>query len=394
MFFGAHHLIPSHETHHIASDNGDDNEHDNDENDENDQDDKDDRLLLVDHVTGIESTRTRTRPFAALIPASAAATNDKRYSDDQEAALKFPTNSTPTTPRFVPDQQLTDRTEYTSQKTFPRSHKYSSSFTVSYAHPGRPLVSSSTPPLQDHLNGRYTLTNGVESQVQDDDEVERAPFPVTSISQTDPHYGYTTSNATVLRRGGKASISATTTPLSQRSSMPSAAYSQYRQPQSDLAYSTFPSQGPATSSIMQSSLIGGTPMAPAPSSASNIGVGPGSGLSLTNGQGIGGYSGMPGQTANSANSSNGLVYPALHLHPLNDTFAPKQISLTPPGPQNRVKIGRQTNAKTIPHPNNGYFDSKVLSRMHAEVWSQEGKVSFPACGYERVQVQGWRHGLD
>lgn len=85
-------------------------------------------------------------------------------------------------------------------------------------------------------------------------------------------------------------------------------------------------------------------------------------------------------TNNNSSSSNtqnlppGLVYPALHLHPLNDTFAPKQISLAPPGPHNRIRIGRQTNAKTVPHPNNGYFDSKVLSRAHAEVWSQDGKV--------------------
>lgn len=68
------------------------------------------------------------------------------------------------------------------------------------------------------------------------------------------------------------------------------------------------------------------------------------------------------------------VYPALHLHPLNDTFIPKQISLFPPGPHNRIKIGRQTNAKTAPAPNNGYFDSKVLSRMHAEVWAEGNKV--------------------
>jgi hypothetical protein len=95
----------------------------------------------------------------------------------------------------------------------------------------------------------------------------------------------------------------------------------------------------------------------------------------------------PQQRAMNANSINGsaaanggsntsqLIYPALHLQPLNDTFAPKQISLSPPGPQNKVKIGRQTNNKTIPQPSNGYFDSKVLSRAHAEVWSQDGKVS-------------------
>ena len=79
-------------------------------------------------------------------------------------------------------------------------------------------------------------------------------------------------------------------------------------------------------------------------------------------------------SAEAAANAQGLVYPALHLHPLNDTFAPKQISLAPPGPNNRIKIGRQTNAKTVPNPTNGYFDSKVLSRMHAEVWSQNGKV--------------------
>lgn len=49
------------------------------------------------------------------------------------------------------------------------------------------------------------------------------------------------------------------------------------------------------------------------------------------------------------------------------------ISLTPSG--NRVKIGRQTNTKTVPGERNGYFDSKVLSRQHAEVWEEAGKVS-------------------
>lgn len=96
------------------------------------------------------------------------------------------------------------------------------------------------------------------------------------------------------------------------------------------------------------------------------------GNGMTNGVGAGQANG-----ATSGNGGNGvgqLIYPALHLQPLNDTFAPKQVSLAPPGPQNKIKIGRQTNNKTIPQPSNGYFDSKVLSRMHAEVWSQDGKV--------------------
>ncbi|CAO3659278.1 unnamed protein product [Umbelopsis vinacea] len=39
-----------------------------------------------------------------------------------------------------------------------------------------------------------------------------------------------------------------------------------------------------------------------------------------------------------------------------------------------VRIGRQTLAKSTPSPNNGYFDSKVLSRTHAEVWCERNKV--------------------
>jgi hypothetical protein len=66
-----------------------------------------------------------------------------------------------------------------------------------------------------------------------------------------------------------------------------------------------------------------------------------------------------------------LPYPALYLYPLNDSFVPKHISLANGV---RVKIGRQTNAKTSPGERNGYFDSKVLSRQHAEVWEEGGKV--------------------
>lgn len=62
--------------------------------------------------------------------------------------------------------------------------------------------------------------------------------------------------------------------------------------------------------------------------------------------------------------------PALSLFPLNDSFIPKYIHLN-----QRVKIGRQTNAKTVPGERNGFFDSKVLSRQHAEVWEEDRKVS-------------------
>ncbi|KIJ46037.1 hypothetical protein M422DRAFT_165804 [Sphaerobolus stellatus SS14] len=61
--------------------------------------------------------------------------------------------------------------------------------------------------------------------------------------------------------------------------------------------------------------------------------------------------------------------PALSLYPLNESFIPKYIHLN-----QRVKIGRQINAKTAPGERNGFFDSKVLNRQHAEVWEEEGKI--------------------
>ncbi|KAH9478105.1 hypothetical protein JR316_0010343 [Psilocybe cubensis] len=74
-------------------------------------------------------------------------------------------------------------------------------------------------------------------------------------------------------------------------------------------------------------------------------------------------------------SSSGLppsnaLFPALYLYPLNDTWAPKHIALT----SMHTKIGRQTSSKTAPGERNGFFDSKVLSRQHAEVWEEGGKI--------------------
>ena len=67
------------------------------------------------------------------------------------------------------------------------------------------------------------------------------------------------------------------------------------------------------------------------------------------------------------------AFPALYLYPLNADSFVKHINLTN---NQRVKIGRQTNARTVPAENNGYFDSKVLSRQHAEVWEDNAKVCF------------------
>ena len=64
----------------------------------------------------------------------------------------------------------------------------------------------------------------------------------------------------------------------------------------------------------------------------------------------------------------------LYLIPLNGTFDRKTINV--PYYPDVLRIGRQTNNKTIPTPMNGYFDSKVLSRQHAEVWADRanGKI--------------------
>ncbi|KAI9711063.1 MAG: hypothetical protein M1828_001990 [Chrysothrix sp. TS-e1954] len=64
----------------------------------------------------------------------------------------------------------------------------------------------------------------------------------------------------------------------------------------------------------------------------------------------------------------------LHLLPMNGTFERKTITV--PLEPHLVKIGRQTNQKTLPTPLNGYFDSKVLSRAHAEIWAdKDGKIN-------------------
>jgi len=58
----------------------------------------------------------------------------------------------------------------------------------------------------------------------------------------------------------------------------------------------------------------------------------------------------------------------LHLMPLNNTFERKTITV--PYYPDVLRIGRQTNQKTLPTPLNGFFDSKVLSRQHAEIWAE------------------------
>ncbi len=63
----------------------------------------------------------------------------------------------------------------------------------------------------------------------------------------------------------------------------------------------------------------------------------------------------------------------LHLVPMNGTFDRKTISV--PYSPDILRVGRQTNTKTLPSALNAYFDSKVLSRQHAEIWAErDGKI--------------------
>ncbi|KXG48741.1 uncharacterized protein PGRI_026110 [Penicillium griseofulvum] len=91
---------------------------------------------------------------------------------------------------------------------------------------------------------------------------------------------------------------------------------------------------------------------------------------------------VPSQQMPQSSQQNGVRAPIgppsdnpaiLILLPMNGTFDRKQINV--PYYPEVLRIGRQTNAKTVPTPLNGFFDSKVLSRQHAEVWADKsGKV--------------------
>ena len=81
------------------------------------------------------------------------------------------------------------------------------------------------------------------------------------------------------------------------------------------------------------------------------------------------------------------MHVSIYLHILvgrwrvRDENEARELTITPSFPflpSSQIKIGRQTNAKTLPGERNGYFDTKVLSRTHAEVWQEAGKVSLLA----------------
>jgi pSer/pThr/pTyr-binding forkhead associated (FHA) protein len=65
--------------------------------------------------------------------------------------------------------------------------------------------------------------------------------------------------------------------------------------------------------------------------------------------------------------------PVLYLTPMNGTFERKTITV--PYYPEILRVGRQTNDTNVPTTLNGYFDSKVMSRGHDEIWADaSGKI--------------------
>ncbi|KAH8116853.1 SMAD/FHA domain-containing protein [Phellopilus nigrolimitatus] len=66
--------------------------------------------------------------------------------------------------------------------------------------------------------------------------------------------------------------------------------------------------------------------------------------------------------------------PSIIFKPLSDSFGgPKHISLPE---HQRIEIGREntSNPDTVASWSNGYFNQKSVSRQHAEVWEENGKI--------------------
>jgi pSer/pThr/pTyr-binding forkhead associated (FHA) protein len=61
----------------------------------------------------------------------------------------------------------------------------------------------------------------------------------------------------------------------------------------------------------------------------------------------------------------------LHFHLLKDNLIIKSFNLVN---NQHIEIGRHIGIRTIPAENNGYFDSPVLNRWHAEILEEDGTI--------------------
>lgn len=95
--------------------------------------------------------------------------------------------------------------------------------------------------------------------------------------------------------------------------------------------------------------------------------------------GVAGLTGALGSTFRTKQFRRPQYAVVLILAPVNESFEKK--SLVVPFYPEVLKLGRQTNIKTMASPENGFFDSRVLSRQHAELWADRatGKVWLKDC---------------
>lgn len=75
------------------------------------------------------------------------------------------------------------------------------------------------------------------------------------------------------------------------------------------------------------------------------------------------------QSANEQHEIREMAMAVFTSRPNSHSFEERRVPLTEP-----VKIGRSV-AKSRPATNNCIFDCKVLSRNHAILWYEDGKVS-------------------
>ncbi|KAJ3368230.1 hypothetical protein HDU91_000730 [Kappamyces sp. JEL0680] len=73
------------------------------------------------------------------------------------------------------------------------------------------------------------------------------------------------------------------------------------------------------------------------------------------------------------------------LSPFNDSFIEKHLVVKPGQP---IKIGRKVSSKTAPEIGNGYFDAKVLSRVHGEISVEKDAVCVAFLNRERLSEEG------
>ncbi|KAI3330662.1 hypothetical protein F4824DRAFT_477996 [Ustulina deusta] len=233
---------------------------------------------------------------------------------------------------------------------------------------------ASPPPFTQHNRptwGMNGMNGGHAGQIMNPDELNRVLMPRKSLQRNNSSSSIsstssTSSTSTVATSAAQSNGSTPAAPPGDVGAWPnSASAAQRKRPQPKAPW---PSPKPDSQSDfvrmtagrpqLMNGLNGSGPLHAAPSIVPSQGQ-------------------MPSQQAMSRPLVESLPVggnpPVLYLLSLNGTFERKTISV--PFSPDTLRIGRQTNAKTVPTPVNGFFDSKVLSRQHAEIWAdRQGKI--------------------